>query len=163
MLKGMSKGKPGPLEAITILVPQEPYTMITSLKLVSSLIVLALLGTVAVPAAQPNISFKKRGDAEKQFVTDVGKAIVKAAHKTGKKVALIEYKYTNPKPNRTELKIQMEFYGAVTGKRYVANVVIKIDSTDKKAWEVLNIDYSDNDNVPYNEKKIQALIKELNK
>ena len=137
--------------------------MITPLKLVSSLIVLALLGTATVWAAEPNISFKKRGDAEKQFVTDVGKAIVKAAHSTARKVALNEYKYTNPKANRTELKMQMEFYGAVTGKRYIANIVVKIDSTDKKSWEVLNIDYSDNDNVPYNEKKIQALIKELNK
>lgn len=136
--------------------------MTAHLKLLLSLTVLALMAATA-GAAETNISFKKRGDSEKQFVTDVGKAIVKAAHGTGRKVALVNYKYSNPKPNRTELKIEMEFYGAVTGKRYVANITVKIDSTNKDAWEVLNIDYSDNDNVATNVKKIQALIKDLNK
>jgi hypothetical protein len=72
-------------------------------------------------------------------------------------------KLTNPKPNRTELVIKMEYHGALTNKKYVADVVIKIDSTEKDSWEVLNIDYTDNNNVPANANKIQELIKKLNK
>jgi len=110
-----------------------------------------------------DISFKKRGDAEKQFVTRVGQAIVHAAHPTAKKRALLKYEFTTPKANRTELAIKMEYYGAVTGKRYVADIVVKIDSSNKDAWEVLNIEYADTNtsNSP-NVKKIQELIKELN-
>ena len=42
--------------------------------------------------------------------------------------------------------------------------VVKIDSTDKDAWEVLNIDYADtNAAIKHNEKKVQDLIKRFNK
>jgi hypothetical protein len=122
-----------------------------------------LVGSTILAAADENISFKRRGDEEKRFVRTVGTAIVKAAHKTSKKIELVKHEYTKPKANRTELAIKMEYHGAVSGKRYVADIVVKIDSTNKDAWEVLNIDYADNNNVPYNEKKIQELIKQMNK
>ena len=92
-------------------------------------------------ANEEDISFKKRAMDEKRFVAAVGEAIVKAAHGTARKIALLKYDYSHPKPNRSELAIKMEYSGAVTGKRYVADIVVKIDSTDKEAWEVLNIDY----------------------
>jgi len=75
----------------------------------------------------------------------------------------VKYEFTSPKANRTELSIKMEYYGLISGKRYVADIVVKIDSTDKKAWEVLNVEYTDNNNIPSNTKKIQDLIKEFNK
>jgi hypothetical protein len=129
---------------------------------VTGLVVLALLPLARAADDEP--SFKKRGDQEKQFVTLVGEAIVKAAHGTAKKTALLEYAYKEPKPNRTELTLKMEYYGAVVGKRYVADIVVKIDSTDKNAWEVLNIDYADtNTAIKQNEKKIQELIKKFNR
>lgn len=122
-----------------------------------------LLGSTMIAAADDDISFKRRGDEEKRFVRTVGTAIIKAAHKTAKKVELDKYEYTKPKANRTELAIKMEYHGAATGKRYVADIVVKIDSSNKDAWEVLNIDYSDNNNVPHSAQKIQDLIKQLNK
>jgi hypothetical protein len=123
----------------------------------------AALLLAAVARADEDVSFKRRGDAEKRFVTAAGTAVVKAAHPTAKKIDLVEYKYTTPKPNRTELAIKMEYHGKATNKRYVANIVVKIDSGNKDAWEVLNIDYSDNNNVPYGAKKVQELIKTFNK
>jgi hypothetical protein len=123
---------------------------------------LALAGASA-RADDDDVSFKKRGDAEKQFVTRVATAVVKAAHATGKKHDLLDYKFTSPKTNRTELVIKMEYHGALTNKKYVADIVVKIDSTEKDSWEVLNIDYTDNNNVPANANKIQELIKKLNK
>lgn len=128
---------------------------------VALLIGLALCGTLA--AAEDNISFKKRGDEEKRFVAAVGTAIVKAAHKTARKIELVKHEYSKPKEGRTDLTIKMEYHGAATGKRYLANIVVKIDSSNKDAWEVLNIDYTDNNSVPSNEKKIQELIKQMNK
>ena len=124
---------------------------------------LAVDGTRAAWAAEDNSSFKKRGDEEKRFVAAVGTATIKAAHKTAKKIELVKYEYTKPKANRTDLVLKMEYHGVATGKRYVADIVVKIDSSTKDAWEVLNIDYSDNNSVPHNEKKIQELIKEMNK
>jgi hypothetical protein len=123
---------------------------------------LSLCWTMAALAADNDISFKKRGNEEKRFVSTVGTAIVKAAHKTARKVELLKHEYTKPRANRTELTMRMEYHGAVSGKRYVADIVVKIDSSNKDAWEVLNIDYSDNNTVPHNEKKIQELIKKMN-
>lgn len=124
-------------------------------------LVLLLAGSAT---AADDISFKKRGDSEKVFVARVGDAIVHAAHMTSKKRELLKFAFTNPKPNRTELAIKMEYYGAVTNKRYVADIVVKIDSSNKDAWEVLNIEYADtNTGVAENVKKIQELIKDMNK
>ena len=114
-------------------------------------------------AADEVPSFKKRGEMEKEFVKRVGLAVVKAAHPTGKRADLVDYKLTSPKKDRTDVHITMEYYGAVTKKRYVATIVVKCDSRDKDAWEVLNIDYEDNNTVPYSAKKVQALIRELNR
>jgi hypothetical protein len=111
---------------------------------------------------EENISFKKRADEEKRFVSAVGDAIVKAAHHTSRKRALVKYEFSNPKANRTELTIKMEYYGLVSNKKYVADIVIKLDSTEKNSWEVLNIDYSDNNNISANLRKIQETIKKLN-
>jgi hypothetical protein len=128
------------------------------------LVGLSLCWTMAAGAADDNISFKKRGNEEKRFVSSVGTAIVKAAHKTARKIELIKYEYNQPRANRTELAVRMEYRGAVSGKRYVADIVVKIDSSNKDAWEALNIDYADtNTAVPHNEKKIQELIKQMNK
>jgi hypothetical protein len=124
---------------------------------------LALLLAAGPARADDDVSFKKHVEAEKRFVTAVGKAVVKAAHGTGKKAALVKYEFTKPKPNRTELVLKMEYYGLVSDKKYVADIVIKIDSSNKDAWEVLNIDYTDNNTMAYNAKKVQELIKRLNK
>ncbi len=128
----------------------------------AALAVLVLGGAMAA-AAEEDISFKRRGDEEKRVVRAVGTSIVKAAHKTAKKIELDKYEYTKPKANRTELSIKMEYHGAATNKRYVADIVVKIDSSNKDAWEVLNIEYSDNNNVPHSAQRIQDLIKRLNK
>jgi hypothetical protein len=121
------------------------------------------LSAVLTASADDTISFKKRGDEEKRFVRAVGTAIVKAAHQSGKKIDLVKYEYTNPRANRTELHVKMEYHGAVSDKRYVADIMVKIDSANKDAWEVLNIEYTDNNSIKHNERKIQELIKEMNK
>jgi hypothetical protein len=124
----------------------------------------ALVFVTLARADDEELSFKKRGNEEKHFVGQVGEAVVKAAHHTARKITLIKYEYTQPKPNRTELAIKMEYHGAATDKRYVADIVVKIDSSDKNAWEVLNIDYADsNATIKANDKKIQELIRQLNK
>ncbi len=126
---------------------------------------LAALALVArARATDEDLSFKKRGTEEKQLAARVGEAIVKAAHHTARKVQLVKYEYTHPKTNRTELGLKMEYFGAVSDKRYVADIIVKIDSTDKNAWEVLDIDYSDtNAAIKPNEKKIRELIRQFNK
>jgi hypothetical protein len=116
-------------------------------------------------AADDSISFKKRGDAEKMFVTRVGAAIVKAARTKPQKIELEKYDYTHPKAGRTHLNLKMNYTGLVTRKKYVADIVVIIDSTNKDSWEVLNIKYSDSNPslLGPSERKIQELIKVLNK
>jgi hypothetical protein len=129
----------------------------------------ALVGLAGTALAQGEDipSFKKRGDMEKQFVTKVGTAVIKVARIKPQKISMLsyEYKLNTPKANRSELDLKMEFHGLVTKKRYTADIVVLLDTTDKDAWEVLNIRYSDTDPSPFgpNEKKIQELIRTMNK
>jgi len=67
-----------------------------------------------------------------------------------------------PKANRTELIIKMEYYGLVDQQEILfADITIKIDSSNKDAWEVLNIDYVDNNNIGGNLKKVQGADQDL--
>jgi hypothetical protein len=130
----------------------------------SILACLALLSTSSAVRADDNISFKKRGDAEKAFVTKVGKAIVKAARSKPQKVELEKFDYSSPKTGRTHLTLKVNYTGLVSRKKWVADITVIIDSTNKDSWEVLNIKYNDNNPSPLgpSERKIQALIKKLN-
>src|SRR5262245_48446922 len=110
---------------------------------------LALL--VAAPSTRaaddPLPSFKKRGTKEKAWVEEVGTAIVKAARSGPKEIELEEYKITEPKKGRKEIKITMNWKGGLTKKKFVSTILVKVDVNDKDEWEVVNIDYSDDNKV----------------
>jgi len=131
----------------------------------------ALLAVLAFLVVAPSVraddpSFKKRGDKEKQFVEEVGTAIVKAARTKPVSIEMDSYKITEPKKGRKELKITMNWKGAITKKKFVSTIVVKIDVSDKDVWEVANIDYEDDNNVSGGkprQNEIQALIKKFNR
>lgn len=129
----------------------------------------ALLAALAVltPAARADDEevpkFKSRGDQEKKFVASVTKAILKAAHGTGKDRSMEKYSLDEVKKGRGKLTIKGTYKGAVSGKQYAADIVVHLDTSDKDAWEALRIEYSDNNNIPYSRKKVEELIKQFNR
>ncbi len=142
------------------------------LRIVAGLGVLTLLACVTARAeevAPP--SFKTSKDKEtKEFVSKVGTVIVKAARKLTEDVEIDRYEYTKPRPGRHELLIKMTYVGKlsklVKKKKFTATIKIKIDSSDRDSWEVLSIDYKDDNTVSLlapNEKKIRALIPQFNR
>jgi len=111
-------------------------------------------------------SFRKSTDKEqKDFVAKVGSVIVKAARVKPRQPELKSYEYTRPKKNRSELKIVMMWKGAITRVSYTSTIVVLLDTSERDAWEVLNIDYKDTTRNPTspNIKNIQMLIKQFNK
>lgn len=131
-----------------------------------------LLTVVALMTVMPGLvaadeekvpSFKARKDQEKKFVTAVCTTILKAAHFSGKERTLEKYSIEEVKKGRTKVTIKGSYKGAATGKQYLADIVIHVDSIDPEAWEVLRIEYSDNNNIPYSRKKVDDLIKEFNR
>jgi hypothetical protein len=135
-----------------------------------SLILLALTAVCSLVVAggaradADDVSFKARGDNEKAFMRDVTVAILKAAHHTGKKPAMLDYKITEPKPGRKDIKIKGEYYGAITSKQYIADITVKVDTSDDKNWECLDIEYSDNNTgISPSLTKIGELKKKFNK
>ena len=91
----------------------------------------------------PTPSFKKRLDSEKEFITKVGEATVKAIRTAPAKLELDTYKITDPKPNRKIIEIIMNWAGSVTGKKFKSVIKITVDPTDKEKWEVIDIEYND--------------------
>jgi len=126
--------------------------------------------TAWAPAARADDdppSFKKRGDKEREFVAEVGTAIVKAARTGPTKIELDSYKFeeVKDKKDRKDLRITMNWVGGITRKKFTSSIVVKIDTSDDKKWDVLNIDYKD-DSISLGkprQPKIQELIKKLNR
>ena len=114
-------------------------------------------------------SFKKSKDKEsKEFVGKVFENVVKAARLKSKNYKVTKYEYVNvkDKPNRKELHITGTWDGALVSKNIETNVTVKIDTSDKDAWEVLSIDYKDNlktSALNPNRTKIDELVKTFNK
>jgi len=124
-----------------------------------------LVASPAVRAADDDVpSFNDRGDDEKAFVTKVGTAIVRAARNAPKKIELGEYKFVDVKgkKDRKDLEITMKWVGVVNDKR-VSTIVVKIDASDAKKWEVLNVEYKDDGVGKPSAAKIQGLIKKFNR
>jgi hypothetical protein len=120
----------------------------------------------AISRAEGVPNFKKRGDLEKRFVSEVCVAIIKAARTSAKNPSLsrFEYKEVKDKPGRTALHIKGKFSGLISGSDYTADIVVHIDTRDKNSWEVLRIDYEDNSKnvIGYNRKNVANLVKKFN-
>jgi hypothetical protein len=124
-----------------------------------------LAGGVSAPAADTVPSIRKLVQKEREVLTEYGAAIIKAARSKPQKIELDTYQITQPKPNRTELSLKMIYHGLISRRRYVADVKMLIDSTDRDNWEVLTIKYSDNNPniVGPNLRKVDELIKRFNR
>jgi hypothetical protein len=137
----------------------------TPIKGLAVLLGLAVLAAAA-RADDPAPKFKKKGDQEKKFFSEVCVAVIKAARPSAKNPSLdrFELKKEDGKPNRVRLVMRGKFQGVATRNEYVANIVVHVDTTDKDAWEVLRIEYDDNSkNVAgWNRKNVENLIKKFN-
>jgi uncharacterized membrane protein len=136
---------------------------------------LALVGLLGlglllpVRADEPAVpSFKKSKDKDtKEFVGKVFESIVKVARLKTKNYKVEKYEYVNvkDKPNRKELHITGTWDGALVSKNVKTNITIKLDTSDKDAWEVLSIEYKDalrTSAVKHNQNNIDALVKTFN-
>lgn len=124
---------------------------------------LALTVALAPVRAEDEVpTFKSKAQLEKEFFKKVCKAILKAAHFSGKDPALDRFELKEIKKGRTSLIMKGSYKGRITSKKYIANIIVHLDTLEKGNWEVLRIEYSDNNNIPYSRKKVDALIKKFN-
>jgi hypothetical protein len=126
-------------------------------------VAIALLAPAVRAEDVPNIN--KRGDDEEEFVKKVGFAVVNAARPSVKRLTLQEYKFKEPKEGRKNLHISVGYRGGITSTKYSADVIVKLDTSEKGRWEVLSIEYEDNNKnvVGWNRKNVETLVKDINK
>jgi hypothetical protein len=77
---------------------------------------------------------------------------VKAARKLPEDIESDRYEYNKPKAGRLELVIKMTYAGKYSGrffkkKRFTATIKGKIDSLDRDSWEVLDVEYKDDNKI----------------
>jgi len=115
-------------------------------------------------------SFKKAKDKDtKDFQKSVFEAVVKSLRSQPTEVTLEKAEYVKVKEGRKELKLSGTFKGRfaklVSKKPHKADVTIKLDTLDEKAWEVLEVIYKDDvSGLPQpNEKARKSLRDKLNK
>jgi hypothetical protein len=128
-------------------------------------IALAALALLGRPAAADDSKLNKLRQDHKddKLARALGEMVIAAAHPTAQKVAYLEHKMKDDpgKDIRKVMTVKMEYHGKVTGKRYVADIDIKFDVV-KGGWEVIDIDYVDNNNIKASLANIQSLKKKLN-
>jgi len=112
-------------------------------------------------------SFNKRGTGDKEekaFVEKVAQAIVDEARTSAKDITLQEYKFSEAKEGRKELKMSVGYKGAALGTKYTADVTVALDTSTPDKWEVMRIDYTDNNKslVGFNRKNVEAMVKKFN-
>jgi len=122
----------------------------------------AILLAPAARAADDVPNFNKRGDDDKEFAKRVGITIVKKARPTTKDFTLQNYKFKETKTGRTELQLEIGYKGATGFTKYTAKPVVLIDTSNKDKWEVVRIDYEDNNKLTYSRKNLENLVKEFN-
>jgi hypothetical protein len=128
------------------------------------LVALASLAFVGPLSAEPP-AFKARLDGERTFMAKVGEAVVKAVRTSPAKLSLGEYKITDPKPNRKVIAITMNWAGSITGKKFTSEIKLTVDTADKESWDVIDIEYSDNNLSPKigMERNLKALKDKFNR
>ena len=125
----------------------------------------AVLLSGSARADTPN--FNKRGSTDKEkkeFVEQVAQTIVTEARSSAKDITLQEYKFKEGKEGRKELTLSAGYKGAVTKTKYSADIVVRLDTSDKDNWKVLKIEYKDNNKSPvsFSSKNVEALVKTFN-
>ncbi len=126
----------------------------------------AVFSSTASAADIPN--FNKRGSGEKEekaFVGEVATTIIQEARTSVGDVTLKEYKFKEEKAGRMSLTFSAGYKGAVTKTAYTADVVVHLDTSDKDKWEVMRIEYKDDNNslVGFNRKNVDALVNKFNR
>jgi hypothetical protein len=125
----------------------------------------AVLSGSARGAEVPDFNNRGSADKEKAFVERVAKTIVDEARTSVGDVTLKEYKFTEPKAGHKELTMSVGYKGAVTKTAYTADIVVHLDTSTKDKWEVLRIEYKDNNSSPigFSRKNVDALVNKFNR
>jgi hypothetical protein len=72
---------------------------------------------------------------------------------------LEDFKIAVPKPNRLVIELKMTWHGAVTRSKFTSDVKLTLDTAEKDAWEVLDVEYKDDNVMP--KLKLDKHLKEL--
>lgn len=136
--------------------------------LTSTLACLVLLVTASLTKAEDVPSFRKDKNKDtKEFAAKVFEALIKGTRVSPQNVTLSKYEYTIPKgkEGRRDLNLFGTYEGKITKKKFTAKVRISIDTSSDKEWEVLKIDYSDDNKVTGKpkQKNIDELVRKFNK
>ena len=78
---------------------------------------------------------------------------------------LQEYKFKEEaKEGRMNLTLTAGYKGAITKTKYTADIVVHLDTSTKDKWEVLRIEYKDDNESPvkFSSKNVEALVNKFN-
>ncbi len=110
---------------------------------VRTLLTLTALAFAAATTAAADLNINDRGD-EKKFIANLTTDLIKAARGSPKDVAYVEHKADTTVKDRLKWTIKGGYKGSLTGKAFESDIVVNIDIADAKKWEVLSIEYADN-------------------
>lgn len=111
-------------------------------------------------------SFRKSKDRTgKEFAAAVFETIIKGVRSVPLDVKFEKHKYTTTQKGRTDLELVGTYKGKISRQTFTATITLRIDTTDSTVWEVLSIDYKDNNRITGRpkQKSIDQMILRLNR
>src|SRR5262249_33508911 len=126
-------------------------------------VMLLLLGlpglTARVSADQPSDP-RAAPQLEEGLAASLGKDVVEAAHHTAQKISILEHKESDSNGHLVA-SLKMIYHGRFTEAKYTASISITIDPA--KPPRVVDVAYKDDNKIPANKKRLEAVRRDLEK
>ena len=110
---------------------------------VRTLLTTAALAFAAATTGAADLNINNRGD-DKKFIANLTTDLIKTARGSPKDVAYVEHAADDKVKDRLKWTIKGSYKGSLTGKQFESDIVVVIDTANAKKWEVLTIEYADN-------------------
>jgi cobalt-zinc-cadmium efflux system membrane fusion protein len=112
--------------------------------------------------------FNKRGSTDNEkaaLAADVARTVVRAARPSARKITLQSYAFKEGEKGRTDLVLSAGYEGRAPGVGRTADITVHLDTRTADKWEVLKIDYRDDDKGPlkFDRKRVAALVDRFNR
>ncbi len=102
--------------------------------------------------------------AQKKLAAKLALEITLSAHSSGVDPDLLKFSFPSAPKGHIHLRLEVEYFGQLAKKRYIASILIDVNTSDSDTWVVDRISFNDSTNkIPANQHKIGGVRRNLNK
>jgi hypothetical protein len=99
----------------------------------------------------------------RKLLTSLAVTVTQHAHPSGNNPDLIGFRFANHRPGVVQLIMNVEYFGAITGRRYPATIYLTLDRSDPSEMLITQLDFVEGANrISPNRQNVSLLKRKLN-